>query len=166
MMTRARDLTMLFATLSGFWILLNGSLALDVLVVGLVAAFVITLLFRNSLAVVSEFRATPRAMLAALGYVFFFAKELVKSNINLARIVLSPALPLNPGIVKVRTRLKSHIGRLLLANSITLTPGTLTVHIDGEWLYIHCVTVESADIEAATAAIVSGFEDYLEVMYG
>jgi len=166
MMTRARDLTMLFATLSGFWILLNGSLALDVLVVGLVAAFVITLLFRNSLAVVSEFRATPRAMLAALGYVFFFAKELVKSNLNLARIVLSPALPLNPGIVKVRTRLKSHIGRLLLANSITLTPGTLTVHIDGEWLYIHCVTVESADIEAATAAIVSGFEDYLEVMYG
>lgn len=166
MMTKARDLTLLFATLSGFWILLNGSLAGDVLVVGLIAAFVITLLFRNGLAVVSGFRATPRAMLAALGYVFFFAKELVKSNLSLARIVLSPALPLNPGIVKVRTRLKSHMGRLLLANSITLTPGTLTVHMDGEWLYIHWVTVESADIEAATAAIVSGFEDYLEVMYG
>jgi multicomponent Na+:H+ antiporter subunit E len=80
--------------------------------------------------------------------------------------VLSPALPLNPGIVKVRTRLKSRMGRLLLANSITLTPGTLTVDIDGEWLYIHWVTVASADIEAATAAIVSGFEGYLEVMYG
>jgi multicomponent Na+:H+ antiporter subunit E len=166
MMVKARDLTMLFATLLCFWILLNGSLALDVLVVGLIAAFVITLLFGNSLAVVSEFRATPRAMVTALGYVFFFAKELVKSNLNLASIVLSPALPLNPGIVKVRTRLKSRMGRLLLANSITLTPGTLTVDIDGEWLYIHWVTVDSADIEAATAAIVSGFEDYLEVMYG
>jgi len=71
-----------------------------------------------------------------------------------------------PGIVKVRTRLKSRMGRLLLANSITLTPGTLTVELNGEWLYIHWVTVESADIEAATQNIVAGFERYLEVMYG
>jgi multicomponent Na+:H+ antiporter subunit E len=166
MMSKARDLTMLFATLLGFWMLLNGSLALDVFVVGLIAAIVITFLFSNSLAVISELRTTPPALIAAVGYVFFFVRELVKSNLNLARIVLSPALPLNPGIVKVRTRLKSRMGRLLLANSITLTPGTLTVDIDGEWLYIHWVTVASADIEAATAAIVSGFEDYLEVMYG
>jgi multicomponent Na+:H+ antiporter subunit E len=166
MMSKARDLTMLFATLLGFWMLLNGSLAPDILVVGLIAAIVITFLFSNSLAVISELSTTPRALIAAVGYVFFFARELVKSNLNLARIVLSPALPLNPGIVKVRTRLKSRMGRLLLANSITLTPGTLTVDIDGEWLYIHWVTVASADIEAATAAIVSGFEDYLEVMYG
>jgi multicomponent Na+:H+ antiporter subunit E len=159
-------MTVLFATLFGFWILLNGSLAGDVLLIGLIAALLITLLFRNSLAVVSELRMTPRALIVAVGYVFFFARELVKSNLSLARIVLSPALPLNPGIVKVRTRLKSRMGRLLLANSITLTPGTLTVDIDGEWLYIHWVTVDSADIEAATAAIVSGFEDYLEVMYG
>jgi multicomponent Na+:H+ antiporter subunit E len=166
MMSKARDLTMLFATLLGFWMLLNGSLAPDILVVGLIAAIVITFLFSNSLAVISELSTTPRALIAAVGDVFFFARELVKSNLNLARIVLSPALPLNPGIVKVRTRLKSRMGRLLLANSITLTPGTLTVDIDGEWLYIHWVTVASADIEAATAAIVSGFEDYLEVMYG
>jgi multicomponent Na+:H+ antiporter subunit E len=58
------------------------------------------------------------------------------------------------------------MGRLLLANSITLTPGTLTVEMDGEWLYIHWVSVAADDIEAATAAIVSGFEAYLEVMYG
>jgi len=165
-MTWTRDLSMLFATLFGFWVLLNGSLAADVLLVGLITALIITLLFRNSLAVVSELRMTPRALMTTLGYVFFFARELVKSNLNLARIVLSPALPLNPGIVKVRTRLKSRMGRLLLANSITLTPGTLTVDIDGEWLYIHWVTVDSADIEVATTAIVSGFEEYLEVMYG
>lgn len=166
MMTRTHNFPLLFATLFGFWVLLNGSLALDVLVVGLITAFVITFLFRNNLAVISEFRVTPRAMVTAVGYVFFFAKELVKSNLSLARIVLSPALPLNPGIVKVRTRLKSRMGRLLLANSITLTPGTLTVDLDGEWLYIHWVTVASDDIEAATVAIVTGFEDYLEVIYG
>lgn len=165
-MTKARDLIMLFATLLGFWLLLNGSLAQDVVLVGLIAALVITLMFRNGLSVASEFRFTPRALLAAPAYVLFFLKELVKSNLKLAGIVLSPALPLRPGIVKVRTRLKSRMGRLLLANSITLTPGTLTVEMDGEWLYIHWVTVESDDIDATTAGIVSGFERYLEVMYG
>jgi multicomponent Na+:H+ antiporter subunit E len=96
----------------------------------------------------------------------FFFKELVKSNLSLAAIVLSPGLPLTPGIVKVRTKLKTRMGRMLLANSITLTPGTLTIEMTGEWLYIHCVTVDSTDIDAATANIVAGFERYLEVMYG
>lgn len=157
---------LLFATLLLLWVLLNGSLASDVLVVGLVAAFIIAFLFRDGLAVVSELRTSPRALFTTVRYVFFFIKELVKANLNVARIVLAPALPLKPGIVKVRTRLKSRMGRLLLANSITLTPGTLTVELDGEWLYIHWVTVESADIEAATQNIVAGFERYLEVMYG
>ncbi len=165
-MAGARESAMLFATLLGLWLLLNGSLAADVLLVGVVAALVITLLFSGGLSVVSEFRFTPRALLTAPVYVAYFLRELVKSNLRLAGIVLSPALPLRPGIVKARTRLKSPMGRLLLANSITLTPGTLTVEMDGEWLYIHWVNVESEDIETATARIVSGFERYLEVMYG
>jgi len=91
---------------------------------------------------------------------------MIKSNIRLATVVLDPALPINPGIVKVRTKLKRPMARLLLANSITLTPGTLTLELEGEWLYIHWVTVDSTDIEAATESIVAGFERYLEVMYG
>ena len=90
----------------------------------------------------------------------------MKANLTLAKIVLSPSLPINPGFVKVRTTLKSPMGRLLLANSITLTPGTLTVEMEGEWLYVHWVTMDAQDIDGATARIVSGFERYLEVMYG
>lgn len=157
---------LLFATLVFFWLWLNGSLAGDVFVVGLAPAFVIALLFRDRIAVFSDLNPTPRAIGYSMLYVLFFIKELVKSNISLAAIVLSPRLPINPGIVKVRTRLKSRMGRLLLANSITLTPGTLTVELQGEWLYVHWVTVESTDIDGATASIVAGFEQYLEVMYG
>jgi multicomponent Na+:H+ antiporter subunit E len=165
-MAKAKRFTLLFATLLIFWVLLNGSLASDILVVGLIAAFIIALLFHDGRAAFSEFRATPPAIRAAVIYVFYFLKELVKSNLRLAAIVLSPSLPVKPGIVKVRTKLKSRMGRLLLANSITLTPGTLTVELAGEWLYIHWVTVESVDIDAATESIVAGFERYLEVMYG
>jgi multicomponent Na+:H+ antiporter subunit E len=156
----------IFALLLLFWVLLNGSFALDVLLIGAITAFIVAFLFRANLAVVTEFRATPSAFAATARYVVYFLKELVKSNLRLASIVLSPALPLNPGIVKTRTRLQSRMGRLMLANSITLTPGTLSVELDGEWLYVHWVTVESADIDAATASIVAGFEQHLEVMYG
>lgn len=165
-MSKVRDAVLLFATLLFFWVLLNASLSRDVLLVGALASGVIALFFRGNLAWFSELRLTPRALATTVAYVFFYVKELVKSNVNVAAIVLSPDLPVNPGIVTVRTKLKSAMGRMLLANSITLTPGTLTVDMDGDLLHIHWVTVDSPDIEGATQAIVAGFERYLEVMYG
>lgn len=146
--------------------MLNGTLAMDSLIIGILVSSAITLLFRQGLSFFTEFRATPQAFIAGLFYYAYFFKELVKSNFKLAAIVLSPSLPINPGIVKVRTKLKSKMGRLMLANSITLTPGTLTMELDGQWIYVHCVNVGSTDIEEATAKIVAGFESYLEVMYG
>lgn len=157
---------LLFLTLLMFWVLLNGSLAVDVLVVGAAAAAAIAVAFRGHLAWFSELRLTPKALLTTVAYVFYYLKELLKSNVNVALIVLSPGLPVKPGIVTVRTRLKNPMGRMLLCNSITLTPGTLTVDMEGDLLHIHWVTVDSPDIEGATQAIVSGFERYLEVMYG
>lgn len=165
-MSKARDLPVLFATLLLFWVMLMGSLSLEVFLVGMAASFAIAFLYRDGLSFFTEFRATPAAFVAGFQYYAYFLTELIKSNFRIASIVVSPSLPINPGIVKVRTKLKSRMGRLMLANSITLTPGTLTVELSGEWLYVHCVTVDSADIDEATAAIVAGFEKYLEVIYG
>ena len=164
--SRTRNVIVVFATLLLFWLMLQGSLARDVLIVGSLVSFAIALLYRDGLSFFTEFRATPQAFIAGFRYYGYFFKELVISNFKLAAIVVSPSLPINPGIVKVRTKLKSHMGRLMLANSITLTPGTLTVELEGEWIYVHWVTVDSTDIEAATQQIVAGFERYLEVMYG
>jgi len=161
-----RDRVVLFVTLLLFWLMLNGTLAVDSLLIGILVSFSITFLFCSGLSFFTEFRATPQAFLAGFLYYAYFFKELVKSNFKLAAIVLSPSLPIKPGIVKVRTRLKTKMGRLMLANSITLTPRTLTVELDGEWIYVHWVTVESTDIDEATKRIVTGFESYLEVMYG
>ncbi|MCP4125801.1 MAG: Na+/H+ antiporter subunit E [Gammaproteobacteria bacterium] len=161
-----RNQVILFATLFLFWIMLNGTLAADTMLVGAVASLIIAILLRDGLSFFTELQDTPQALVAGVHYYGYFFKELVRSNIKLTAIVLTRDLPIQPGIVKVRTKLKSRMGRLMLANSITLTPGTLTVELDGEWLYVHWVTVESTDIDAATAKIVTGFERYLEVMYG
>lgn len=161
-----RDTVVLFATLMLFWLMLSGTLTTDVLLIGAVVSLLIALLYPNGLSFFTEFRFTPAAIVAGFRYYGYFFKELFKSNLTLAGIVLSPSLPIAPAIVKVRTKLKSRMGRLMLANSITLTPGTLSVELEGEWLYVHCVSVGATEVEAATAEIVSGFESYLEVMYG
>lgn len=155
----------LFAMMLLFWILLNGALALDVIFVGVVVAGAITFFLGGSLSFLSGYRFTPSSAWATVRYIGYFLKELLKANVAVARVVLDPALPVAPAIVKVRTRLRNPVARLLLANSITLTPGTLTVEMKGEWLFVHWVVAKTTEPEAATNAIVAGFEKYLEVMY-
>ncbi|MCB2100400.1 MAG: Na+/H+ antiporter subunit E [Rhodobacterales bacterium] len=165
-MSKARHTIALFATLFVFWVLLNGTLAPDTLVIGVLVALAIALLFPNSLSALDDLAPLPRVAGAVVRFLAYFIIQLVKANVALAYVVLAPSLPINPGIVKVRTKLKSPVGRLLLANAITLTPGTLSVQLEDEFLYVHWVTVDSDDIEAATASIVAGFEKELEVIYG
>jgi len=166
MTNRWRNPVILFATLMLFWLMLVNSLAPGTLLIGALVSLTIALLYRDGLSFFTEFRWTPGAIVAGLAYYAYFFRQLVRSNLRLAAIVVDPALPIEPGIIKVRTGLKSRMGRLMLANSITLTPGTLTVEVEGEWLYVHCVTLGETDIESATREIAAGFERYLEVMYG
>ena len=100
-------------------------------------------------------------------YVPVFLWECLKANIDVAMRVLNPKLPINPGIVKVKTTLKSDTGLTFLANSITLTPGTLCVDIDAEKgiLYIHWIDVKSQDIDRATQEIAGKFENILKRIF-
>jgi len=148
------------------WMVLNGSLAIPVIGAGLLVSISVSLLFCTRCSVFSEVRLSPKAIVYGIIYFFVFFKELIFANLDVAKRTLSPSLPINPGIVEVKTKLKSKIGRLALANSITLTPGTLTVDITGDTLYIHWIDVTSSDIESATKEIVTTFEKYLEVIYG
>ena len=102
-----------------------------------------------------------------LYYVPMFLWECLKANIDVACRVVSPDLPINPGIVKVKTSLKSDTGITFLANSITLTPGTLSVDVDKEKgsLYVHWIDVREKDIERATEIVVERFERILRRIF-
>jgi len=83
---------------------------------------------------------TPRLTL----YWAWLLKELVKSNFAIARIVLSPSLPIQPQVVRVDASRFGRVGQAILGNSITLTPGTLTMDtVDGQ-LTVHCLTDATA----------------------
>ena len=102
-----------------------------------------------------------------LYYLPFFIWECFKANVDVAYRVVHPNRPINPGIVKVRTNLKSDTALTFLANSITLTPGTLSVDIDEEagFLYVHWIDVRDEDIEKATRLIVERFEHILRRIF-
>ena len=124
------------------------------------------MLFNSKAKVFEEVRLSPKAFIFGLAYIFVFLLELIKSNFDVASRVVNPRLPINPGIVKVRTKLKSSLGRIFLANSITLTPGTLTVETKGDYFYIHWIDVSAKNIDENTTKIVAKFEKYLEVIFG
>ncbi len=108
----------------------------------------------------------PKRIGYSLFYIVILFIEIVKSNIDVALRVIRPVIPINPGIVTVKTKLKSPMGRLILTNSITLTPGTLTVDMVDDTLYIHWIDVKDKEETGATEKIVSNFEKYLEVIFG
>lgn len=100
-------------------------------------------------------------------YVPVFIWECIKANLDVAYRVAHPLLPIQPGIVKVKTKLKSDMALTFLANSITLTPGTMSVDIDKDngILYIHWINVKAQDTESATKIIVERFEKILEKIF-
>jgi multicomponent Na+:H+ antiporter subunit E len=156
----------LFLSLLLLWLGLTYPPDTQQFLAGVAAALGVTLLVGENARPFGDVRLSPRAILYWIAYLFVFLKELIKANLDVAFRVVDPKLPINPGIVKVETRLKSPLGRLLLANSITLTPGTITVESQGTTLFIHWISVEGEGLEERTRRIVSNFEKYLEVTCG
>ena len=156
----------LWLTLLLIWVIANGTLASQTLITGVVVSAVIALAFASFARVYSVIRWSPKVVFYYLMYLSVFLIELVKANLNVMWLVFSPRIDIKPGIVEIKTELKSPIGRLALANSITLTPGTLVVDIKGDSLFIHWINISATDPVAATEAISARFEKYLKVIYG
>lgn len=156
----------MFVILLSVWMILNNSLSPEIWISGVIISLILTWIFCANCQVFRDVRLTPKALLYTILYVFVFLYELIKSNLDVARRVVSPALPINPGIVRVETSLKSEMARLILANSITLTPGTLSLDIKDNVLYIHFVDIPEANAEQHARSVIEKFEKYLEVIYG
>ena len=165
-MRRIKAFVLTSALLLAIWLLLTAPFSVPELIAGAVAATLVALLPTGAQRIFADMRLSPRAIAAAVAYLFVFLAELVKANLDVAFRVLNPALPIRPGIVRVRTRLQSPLARTLLANSITLTPGTITVETRGDEFFVHWIQVRDTDVEGATREIVSKFERYLEVFLG
>lgn len=85
-----------------------------------------------------------RALLRLPAYWWWLLQEIIKSSLEVARVVLSPSLPISPTMVELTTTEASDAGKVILGNSITLSPGTVTIDVHEDRLLVHCLTRESA----------------------
>ncbi len=134
------------------WMLLAGSLNGQEWLAGALVAAAVASLFARCLSIFDGLRfcwLMPWYIAVYLGGFFI---DLVIANLQLARRILDPSLPIRPRVVEVRTALRSPLGRLLLANTITLTPGTLTIDVCDDRLLVHWVYCPPGIDEAAASA--------------
>ncbi|MBN2657481.1 MAG: Na+/H+ antiporter subunit E [Spirochaetales bacterium] len=146
------------AALFVMWIAMTLSLDTEELIAGLALSLMMAVISTKYFAPRSRGMINP---FKALKYLAVLMVNLYKSNVDIARRVLDPKLPINPGIVKISTKLESPFRKLILANSITLTPGTVTLDVDGQDLYVHWIDVVTDDPEKAGELIKGDFERVL-----
>ncbi len=146
------------------YILLAG-LHVQELMLGALVSVMLTIILAKFVSYTIDYRFPVKLLVFIFAFLPVFMWQLILSNIDVARRVLSPSLPLNPGFVKIKTDLKGDFGKLALANSITLTPGTLSVDVDGEYLFIHTVDVKGKTPEENKEIISAKFEKLLGVIF-
>ena len=151
----------------GLWLVLTLPKTWETFVIGAVVALIAAIFFGGKFTHQAVSFLNPKRWFWALLYVPVFMWHMLIANLDVAFRVLHPKCPVNPGIVKVNTGLKTDVAKAFLANSITLTPGTMTVDVDDDVLYVHWIDVADGgeDIETNTKAIAAKFEKYLRRIF-
>lgn len=128
------------------WLILNGKMTVEICIFGLAIsaalfAFICRYMEYSLRKELLLFRLFP----LLVQYFWVLVKEIVKANVCVMKIILSPELQPEPAFVYFDTDLKNDLLRVMLANSITLTPGTITVSVEENHFYVHCLDRELAE---------------------
>lgn len=138
----------LAGVLYGFWLLLSGRFD-DPLLLGLGAvSCLLVIAIAHRMDLIDHESHPVHLGWRSIIYFPWLAWEIVKANIVVAKIILDPKLPISPVLFSLKSSQKTELGGVIYANSITLTPGTVTVDIVGDRLEVHALTREAAaDLE-------------------
>jgi multicomponent Na+:H+ antiporter subunit E len=147
------------------WCLLRFPPDLQHIFIGIIVAFVVALLLGDLFTNRPVLFLKPQRYLWFLYFVPVFIWECVRANIDIARYIITPKLSLKPGIVKIKTSLKTDIALTYLANVITLTRGAITVDLDktNGFLYLHCI--EASEKKETVKSAVNKFENILKRIF-
>ncbi len=153
------------AVLLCIWIFLTLSFNPQELVLGLGVSLIIAFATRGAFTG-NWFRLLKPARLAAeANYVFYFLGKMFMANIDVLLRVLRPVVPVKPGIVRASLVMNSERARNIVANSITLTPGTLTIEMTGTEIFVHWISLPEGDIHEETQKMVDGFANRLKRIF-
>lgn len=142
-MSKLRHAFNLALFLFAIWVLLSGHYTPLMILFGVLSTlFVVFLATRADL--IDRETQPVLIKLSVLFYWVWLGREIIKSNIDVTRRILSPGLPISPTVFTVRATQKTELGRVTYANSITLVPGTVTMDVDEDVFTVHALTREAA----------------------
>lgn len=132
-------------SLSVLWILL--SWRFDPLLVGLGLFSVLLVMYFAIRMDIADHEGYPLHLhyLALFSYWLWLQDQIVKANLDVTRRILDPKLPISPTVVDLKATQSSVVGRVIYANSITLTPGTVSMGVEGNLIHVHALTKEAVD---------------------
>lgn len=162
---QTRNFLYLFFILIIIWSLLTNTFQWQELSIGILLSIVLSIFLSNRYQQLGLPPLNIKRIIYFILYLFVLLIEITKANLDVAYRVIQPRLPIKPGVVVIKTSLKQDIAKLILANSITLTPGTFTLDIKGDTLLIHWIYVRSDDMDESTKMIGARFEKYLRVIF-
>ena len=130
----------MFIALFLFWLVFNGRFTVEIAVFGLVLSAAILWFMCKFMdySLEKDFRIVKKS-LWMIKYVLILIIEIAKANVGVLKILLSVRYEKEPVLVSFHTDLKSRVARVILANSITLTPGTITVNLIDDYYEVHCL---------------------------
>ncbi|MCH7633991.1 MAG: Na+/H+ antiporter subunit E [Proteobacteria bacterium] len=130
--------------LFGLWLLLSGHYDDPLLLTLGVISSIAVVFIAQRMDVIDHEGVPLRLRFGFIGYLAWLAKEIALANIAVAKIIISPSLPLSPLLFRVKTSQKTDVGRVTHANSITLTPGTVSVEVEDGDIIVHAITGDLA----------------------
>lgn len=125
------------------WLLLSGHYSGLFLSLG-VASTILAVVIASRMEIVDRETYPLPLNLSALMFWFWLAGEVVKANLDVARRILTPSIPISPTVFSLKASQRTDLGRVTFANSITLTPGTVSVDLQGDTIEVHALTREAA----------------------
>lgn len=129
------------------WVIFNGRITFEIIIAGVIVSLMLDVFVKKILRIRftgASFIRCIKLIPDALFYVIVLLIEIIRANFAIIRLVLAPDIEVEPCIVKFNTSLKTEAARIALANSITLTPGTITVSLEGDELLVHALNREIA----------------------
>jgi multicomponent Na+:H+ antiporter subunit E len=138
-----KTITLLFI-LSGTWLLLSGHTSPLLLSLGLLSVTAVVACV-SRLEVLDDEGVPVHLLPGLIRYVPWLIGQVIRSNLDVARRIVSPKLPIHPSVIKVDATHHTEVGRVTYANSITLTPGTISLDVSAETIEVHALTEDAAN---------------------
>lgn len=137
---------MIFFVLFAMWLIFNGKITMEIIIIGLIFSFVLYRFCLKHLGYADDNKKySVKRTLYLIQYLGILIWEIIKANIQVIKMTVAKELDFEPCLIYFKTDLKDSVSRVMLANSITLTPGTITVSLDDDTYCVHCLDKSMAE---------------------